>query len=358
MRSSARIVGTAAAGVVWLSACGARSYLPVDEMDAQPASPTTCKGVDVPIAPRVPNLYFVLDISGSMALDNKWANVRSAVASVIADLGTNARFGAAVFPAPGAGSCAAGVEVMPLRAGDDLGVTQSAFLSATALTPTGGTPTAATFRALFPEISAFPGVSFVVLATDGGPNCNPGIATCSIDECTRDTDSPNQCRRDGGPLINCCAPPFDGIGCLDVDATSQAVSDLRASGVQTFVMGIPGSAPYGPGLDRLAVSGGTARASEPLYYRVDSADTDALKSALVEIADRSVKSCTVALERSPKDQGMLNVYVDGAVVPSQGGAGWSSEGQKVTLTGSACQSVQRNGPAPTLRVVEGCPTVY
>ena len=42
--------------------------------------------------------------------------------------------------------------------------------------------TAATRSALLPKLSALPGKVIVVLATDGGPNCNPD-AMCDIGEC-------------------------------------------------------------------------------------------------------------------------------------------------------------------------------
>jgi hypothetical protein len=284
--------------------------------------------------------------------------VRGAASSLIRGLGPNARFGATVFPAPGPDQCAAGIEVMPLRLGDTQGATANAFATATALTPNGGTPTAATFRSLVPKFRNLSGISFAILATDGGPNCNSSFVSCSLDQCTRNIDSLSQrCLPDTAP--NCCDPAQMGsaTGCLDGDATSQAVSDLRAIGVPTYVMGIPGSSPYGPTLDQLAIAGGTARAGQPRYYAVNSADEAALASAFQEIATQAMKSCVLKLGQAIADPKKVNVYIDGMIVPS--GGGWTLNGQTVTLEGAACASLQNDqgNAGPPVRVVEGCPTV-
>ncbi|HZU82825.1 MAG TPA: vWA domain-containing protein [Polyangiaceae bacterium] len=366
-----------------LPACGARTGLPVGQPDADAAPPpvdasnvvdaTACTGTSVPVAPNVPNLYFVLDTSRSMAEavatsagqtgQSKWVNVRAAVANLIFDLGPSAQFGATVFPAPAVpDQCAPGVQVMALRPGDAFGATRDAFLAATAaLTPNGGTPTAATFVALEPMLANPDSPTYVILATDGGPNCDrsPNIS-CTIDQCTNNIDGVGPCTPTGP--MNCCTRAAAGpVGCLDTTATANAIGALHTAGVKTYVMGIPGSAPYASVLDQMALAGGTARAAEPLYYRVDTADTAALGSTFAQIAAEAMKSCVLTLERAPRDPGALNVYVDGAVVPSDGANGWSVQGRKVTLEGASCASIQGGmgaAGAPTVRVLEGCPTVH
>jgi len=334
----------------YATACGARSWLPSDPRSEDGGA---CLGTDVPIVPNVPNLYFVLDVSGSMLDNGKWPNVRSAVAGLVHTIGPNANFGVTVFPEPGGPECTAGIEVMPLRPGDWTGATEAAFDAATALTPNGGTPTAATFHALVHKLGALPGLTFVILATDGGPNCDASIAPCALDQCTTNIDGANpQCMMSGTP--NCCTG--NPQGCLDGDATAEAVSDLRTAGVQTYVMGIPGSAPYADVLDQLATAGGTTRPSEPLYYQVNSSDTSALSDAFAQIADAAMKSCTLLLEKNPGDPGMVNVAVNGAVVPSDGPDGWTLHGQTVTLSGATCGAFEGAASLP-VRVFQGCPTV-
>lgn len=352
MARLSRLAGALALGGTLSIACGARTWLPSDAIDTGDGA--SCQGKDVPLEPNVPNLYFVLDVSGSMLEDNKWDNVRMAARLLVQQLGASAKFGVTVFPAPGTSECTAGVEVMPLRLGDSNGTTETAFINATAITPAGGTPTAATFRALVPKLRDLPGVTFVILATDGGPNCDASLGQCSADQCTNNIDLANMCST-AGP--NCCAAPQgDVLGCLDGTATAAAVSALHDAGVQTYVMGIPGSAPYTAVLDAVAMAGGTARSSEPLYYQVDSPDTTALGAAFGQIAADAMKSCTLLLGRAPSDPNKVNVAVDGTLLPSDGPNGWAIHGQTVTLSGAACGAV-RGDTAPTVHVLDGCPTV-
>jgi hypothetical protein len=350
-------VALVAAGIV---ACGARTGLTVPVADTDAGLPpgsdaATCKGTEIPLDVNAPNLYFVLDASGSMQEQSKWTNVQAVVAQLITQLGPRARFGAAIFPAPLTNECTTGVEVMPVQLGDSQGATAKTFMAATSITPVGGTPTAATIEALLPELSAFPQATFAILATDGGPNCDAALA-CSADQCTSNMDGAQGCPAGGPP--NCCDPATGtgGLGCLDGARTAQAVSDLRAAGVETFVLGIPGSAPYAAVLDQLATAGGTARPSEPLYYRVDTADTNALGAAFAQIAAQITASCTFILKHAAQQAGDVNVYVGGTLIPRDGPDGWSLSGRRLTLEGATCASLE-NGNSLSVRVVEGCPTV-
>lgn len=339
-----------------LVACGARTGLPVPaEADAGASDAASCTGKEIPVEVNAPNLYFVLDVSGSMQEMNKWANVRSVVSNLITELGPRASFGATVFPAPGADVCAVGAQVMPLQLGDSQGTAASAFLASTDLMPNGGTPTAPTLEALVPELSGQTQATFAILATDGGPNCDPALS-CNADACTSNMDGVMGCPPGGPP--NCCDPTsgVGGIGCLDGARAAKAVSDLRAAGVETFVIGIPGSAPYAAVLDALAQAGGTARPTAPHYYAVDTADTNALDAVLAQIAAQVTASCTFHLTRTPADPGQVNVYVGGALVPRSGPDGWSLQGTTVALEGATCNALE-TGKAISVRVVEGCPTV-
>jgi von Willebrand factor type A domain len=351
-----------------LAACGARSALPVPGPDSADAA--ACEGAEITVLPNVPNLYFVLDASGSMLQDSKWLNVRSVVASLIDRLGASARFGATAFPAPGPDTCAAGTERMPLTLGDTQGAVARAFLLATALTPQGGTPTATTFQSLLPKFQNTFGITTFILATDGGPNCGDPATTlaacqagecCPLAQCTSNTDGVTNsagmqtCFPDRPP--NCCATGAGG--CLDGTAAAEAIGALRAIGIQTYVMGIPGSAPYGDVLDAMAVAGGTARTGEPRYYAVGSSDADALAASLGQIAEEAMKSCTFLLASAPVDDTKVNVYLDGTIVPSDGPNGWVQQGARVTLEGGSCSVIQADAAAPpTVRVTGGCPTVH
>ncbi len=112
-----------------------------------------CACVDQPLLVDPPNLYFVLDRSGSMAEMNKWINVQLALEKLTTSLGPRARVGAAVFPSPfpsaNGNGCAPGGEVFAPRAGDapagTEGPTEAALITVLGrISAAGGTPMAAT----------------------------------------------------------------------------------------------------------------------------------------------------------------------------------------------------------------------
>jgi hypothetical protein len=341
-------------------ACGARTGLLVPTTDAGDAGTTieedaSCTQSPVPVDPNVPNLYFVLDVSTSMNDGDKWTNMRTVVGNLIAQLGPTARFGAAVFPHQGtADVCATGIQVMSLTRGDTLGLTENTFLKVTNFEPLGGTPTAATIRALTPELRSFRGPTFVILATDGGPNCDAALS-CDITQCTSNIDGVPGCPTTGP---SCCDPSrAGGQACLDGDGTVQAVAQLASFGVQTYVLGIPGSAPYASVLDAVATAGGTARTMEPLYYDAESADPKVLSHVLADIAASAMASCAFTLADLPVDPNKVNVSVGGSIVPQAGPDGWSLAGTQLTLRGASCQAAQSQASASPLSVTQGCPTV-
>jgi hypothetical protein len=341
-------------------ACGARTGLPTGA--------AACTGVPVGLVRQVPNLYFVLDRSGSMleltspgATTTKWSVVQGDIADLIATLGDDARFGAAWFPAwfpegTGFDPCAAGDEILAPRLGDGQrstvpGSTAAAFLAATDETPYGGTPTAATFLALTPELAGLEGHTFAILATDGGPNCNRSL-TCGIGQCTLNIDG--KCEPPDGTSPNCCSAGEDGSeSCLDGARTVAAVRALAAAGVPTFVIGVPGSEAYATILDQVAVAGGTARASEPFYYPVNTASSSSLVDALASIAARIAASCRLELVHATTP-GDTNVIVEGRIVPASGPDGWTLSGGVVTLLGATCDTVRAEGQKVV--VTEGCAT--
>jgi hypothetical protein len=362
------------------AACGARTGLPVGQ--ELPLGPDGCQETGLPLVPRTPNIYFILDRSGSMSEMNKWVIVREDIAGMITSLGTHANFGAAEFPTVIDGTsqdlsaaqmiaqdCEVGTQVMPPRLGDGLssaqaGSTAAAFLAATVAPPFGGTPTAATFLALTPELASLPGYTFAILATDGGPNCNlaPGL-TCSVADCTADLDGltfeidrmPVKC----AAPVNCCAVPEPGFpdgstfDCLDQDRTVDAVAMLKSKGVPTYAIGLPSSEVYAATLDAIATAGGTGH-----YYPVQTvngqADSIGLANALALITMSITESCNLTLEQRPSDPDQINVVLEGNIVPQSGANGWTLDGKIVTLFGEACGELQ--APGVNAAVTSGCPT--
>lgn len=299
----------------------------------------------------IPDIYFVLDHSGSMADYNKWGTMQNVVAHVVNELGSTARFEATIFPAPDS-ACNPGVEVLPLQLGDRNGVLAAQLLQVTNTAPLGGTPTAMTLGSVLASLPAVSGRRYVILATDGGANCNAAL-TCSQNTCTDNLDGTlPQCQPYLPP--NCCAQPYgDGRSCLDATATEAAVAALAAAGIPTYVVGIEGSAPYEAMLNLLAEKGGTARATAPYYYRVDSTDESALEMALAEIAARITASCTVQLTFAPDDLSSLVVQEGGVTIPQDPTNGWTLSGSTLSLHGTACDNLL-SGEALGLTVAEGC----
>jgi hypothetical protein len=321
-----------------------------------------CACTELSFLSDVPNLYLVLDRSGSMADNNKWTTVRVVVAQMMKSLGPRANFGIAMFPTSSTtDSCVAGKQVMSVRQGDSpagtQGPTTSLMLAVTSVAPEGGTPTAATLDALLPTLKSLPGRTFVILATDGGPNCN-SAATCTAATCIDNIEALQGCPPNGVP--NCCDPAINpGYGpldCLDEQPTIDAVKAIAQAGMPTYVVGVPGSAPYASLLDSLATAGGTARTTEPFYYRVDSTDQSAFQDALAQIAAKITASCTLTLATPPPDPTHVNVYFDNQAVPADPVNGWVLDGSTVTLVGSACDQVM-SGAVLNVRVVAGCPTL-
>jgi hypothetical protein len=323
------------------------------------------------ISQRPTSLYLVLDRSGSMldrqdSADSKWEAIRIALfhakTGVLRALGARVSVGLAVFPSGNDGACSAGREIVPPATGSPAlydRLSQILLLEQ----PAGATPTAATLVALAPKIAALPRPAFVLLATDGAPNC--GAGPCALDRCVYNIE--------GAPLgdgrvcdgsINCCDPSRveGGMGwgaCIDGDATRAAVSQLAAAGVPTFVFGAPGVGPYATELDALAVAGGTAReapAGAPRYYAVRSSDHEEFRDALAAIAAKVLDSCLVTLDDPPKDPGVTNVLLDGDLVAQDERDGWvwTPDGA-IELRGASCTRI-KTGVA-RVQVAVGCRTV-
>jgi hypothetical protein len=143
----------------------------------------------------------------------------------------------------------------------------------------------------------------VILATDGGPNCN-SRATCDASKCIPNIEE--QCP---STFTNCCTPALFGVeACLDEEPTRDAVAAIYEHQIPTYVIGIPGSSPYSALLDQLALAGGTARPMHPAYY--DVAHLDELDGILAAIGAKVVLSCHLTLDSAPPNRGLVNVYLD------------------------------------------------
>jgi hypothetical protein len=308
-----------------------------------------------------PNIYFVLDKSGSMAelegSESRYAIVRDAAKDFILGLGPLINIGAAVFPGGDVESdpCAAGEQVMEVTPGDPFddgkqGPTTISFLGATKGTPLGGTPVSATLEGLESQLGGLTGETIVMLLTDGGPNCN-GTLLCDVDSCMPNLEGTCE------PTENCCAPDHPQGGpllCLDEQRTVDAVGALAALGLEVYVIGITGSEFYEDVLDAMAVAAGTAQqGAETLYYRVD--DLGTLSQVFADIAADAI-SCELPLADPPEEQGFTNVYFDCEVVTYDPASGWDwLDESTVRLNGAACAKL-KSGQVNEVKIATGCPT--
>lgn len=320
---------------------------------------SSCDCIDVPLFTNPPNMYFVIDHSGSMAEGEKWNAVRTVVAKIVRGLGPRANYGATVFPGFAQAACSQPVEVLPISPGDPLGQgdgpTTTKLLAATDSPPFGGTPTAEGLKLALAKLRFAKGKSFVVLLTDGGPNCNSGTP-CTFDKCMPNIEGVPGCPP-GGPT-NCCeSPNGSNESCLDGAATQSAVTSLAGAGFPVYVVGIPGSVKYAALLDQLAVAGGTAQATAGAkYFQINSSNDSEILGVLKRISAQIIATCDFELKEPPLAPENVNVYLDDVILPADPANGWKIDGKKVTLLGSACSRLLA-GDILSVRIIAGCPTV-
>lgn len=303
-----------------------------------------------PIVTDPPNVYFVLDSSGSMAEHvsggTRYSVVQGAAAKIVKKLALLIKAGATTFPSDA--SCGAGDEVFALAFNQP-----AQFASAIKnVVPIGGTPTAATLEALLPKLTALPGKTIVVLATDGGPNCNADAA-CDISGCMPNIEGcSNECCQLG---INCCKPGGSAGPemCVDHDPVVAAVGALAAAGIRVFVIGIPGSQTYGGVLADMALAGGAALTTYPFYYKVDDLTTI---HAVLAAAAGSAIPCEFTVAEAPMVPSLTNVYFDQQVVLQGAVDGWTwVSPTQIVLHGAACTKLH-SGAVGQVQIVSGCPT--
>jgi hypothetical protein len=332
-----------------------------------------CGNLILPVVTERPNLYFVLDRSGSMADSfsrspySKYVSSQIAIHDVLLSLGHRVAYGAAVFPAFASDAmCGAGEEVFATRAGDPLSYAEAGeegpVLEAltkllAAYAPVGNTPTSITLNALYGVLTGLAGKTRVILFTDGAPNCNEE-ATCEAESCTANIEQwwlPDGSACSGE--FNCCAPNeyYGPASCVDTEASVTAIERLKSAKISTYVVGLPGRDYYAEVLSAMANAGGTARSGEYAYYRVE--DSDELTAALRSIAVNVAISCTIDLKEPPPDWNQVNVYFDRTVVANDAKNGWKRvDEDTIELVGDSCDELL-SGEVFEAQIVAGCKTV-
>jgi hypothetical protein len=325
-----------------------------DDAAPQPDGDPICEELDLPVIRVTPKVLIVLDRSNSMLTSGHWNPVREALIDLTARLEKRLAFGLMVFPEfEGSHACTRSSESCssprePTIRCEPRNASKIERLLEE-LDTCGGTPTAPTLDAAlgaFLEIDspirvpeAQSAGSYVLLATDGAPNCN--------DELDGET-----CRCTGTPAG--CAEL--ALNCLDAERTYGAIDRLADLDIQIFVLGILVSR-WRDVLDEMARRGGTGQASmaeahDEIYERFD------------EIT-RDLTTCEVAF-RDPgpvADPTLVNFYINGRRVPlSDGdmcgwGWRWSDEShRRVTFCGPYCELL-RDGLVDEVIATFGCPSL-
>jgi hypothetical protein len=322
-------------------------------------------------------VMLVVDKSGSMldpietgSSTSRLDEMKSAMGGFLTNNGEIARMGLAVFPdaTDSASQCKAGRTVQGITTSDD--VTSELQSAASQINGTiqqigqtggmparGGTPTAATLRAIAedPLLQADDSrQDIVLLLTDGLPNCNSAL---DPQTCTCTTGS------------SCSAS-----SCLDDVASVNAVNDLRSKGIQTMVIGFGADTGGGLAVDTLnamAMAGGMARSCSRGCSTGESCDTTtntcatkfyqaanaaALTAVLQEFSSilGTPEPCKYTFADSkPEDPSFVVVYVDDQKVsPSADTWNYAEiDGiPTVTFTGDICTRLENATEAQPVTV--------
>jgi len=352
--------------------------------DFEPVAPVTLEQTTITLTvkatPLKPNLMLVIDRSGSMGLPfdatgptcgacgqvgqppcddttcpTRWSTLSATMSPFLSANATVARMGVAFFPQlssatiadPTSGNpsnfCSATTSVdVPIVDSDDdaqlqtdaqavdfairkVGATASPLSGGLG----GGTPTgdSLTFIAQHANFGTTASrQSFLLLLTDGLPNCNPASGLDA-------TVNPAACDCTDGPTSSACSF-FPTLDCNDFNETARKTSDIRAAGIRTIVIGYGDV--FGPtaqnSLQQIALAGDFQRRcnadgsecnpsdtacfqeSNPnvcaeQFFRV--ASQDQLSGALKAVTSRLpvADPCVVELIPPPSDPQLLAVEV-------------------------------------------------
>lgn len=284
-----------------------------------------------------PDMLLVVDISGSMctplnplspSMTTKLSIMKDALISTVTEFDARINFGLMLYP--GSGACGPGNVDNPIAPRNasainaTVGALEDDFFRC-AFSNSGATPTHTSLdaaRAYYGTIPVNDVGRYVLLATDGLPNCGPELP-------------------DGGTEET-------------VDETVAAIEALSADGISTYVIGFgSGFAGDAGALMRMATAGGTTRP-------FNAATAGELSAALDMIAAEVIPpSCTVELDGPPRDPMLFRVSFDGGMLiprnPSRT-SGWDYDPTTNTITfyGAECTAVQ-SGSVASVDVDFGCP---
>lgn len=127
------------------------------------------------------------------------------------------------------------------------------------------------------------------------------------------------------------------------------IKKLKDAGVYTYVVGIPGSAPYEAYLNQFAQAGGKTQQ----YYKVT--DVTQLADTFHSITIDLVTTCELATATAPQDPDNIAVLKDCNALPA-GSYHYDESKQSIIIDGDECDKIRNNG-AKQLDYVFGCTPV-
>jgi hypothetical protein len=391
-----------------MSLLGAAFATGCQTYDFEPVAPIalTSTTIEVTLAARTnpPNLMILVDTSGSMLepmdpshaacrsphggiclgancpaeCPTRWRALQGAMGSFLSSHGHVARFGLATYPGPQlvlGERCGATQQLtLDLPTSDNADVLQAHALAVNeelqrisesgADRPTGGTPTSSSlhFLGALPQLRTDTRADFVLLLTDGLPNCN---------EHNPSSGSMPQCRCTVGP--GACSGSIERLGCLDQDGSVAAVQELLAQDIQTIVIGFGAETASGDGpvvLNAMAEAGGFPRKCQQgagcgpgdsceaatgfcqrRYYQ--ASNQEELAATLLQISSL-VKSDPCLLEvplgQLPEDVGMLVLFVNGERTPPGANTWRLKPGVGLEMLGDLCRRAERSTPSNPVKI--------
>ncbi len=283
---------------------------------AECLAPRCMMGEVEDLLPEVGEITLIADRSGSMDLRvpdgaTRWGALRSAVNIVLPRIEDAFDIGLELFPA--VGPCSVPDEGMTLPA--SRGNARLIPDLMTRIGPDGNTPTRAAIDGARGFFSRHPTPvrRFVLLATDGEPNC-------------------------GGP----------------VGQVVSSITALRGEGIDTFVLGIPGPR---DSLNQMAVAGGRARTGGTAFYE---ATTTAQLTTAIRAITSATNTCEYPVPSSllpVADVSRFRVLFNGSPVAADATNGWSftdAARSRIRLNGTSCTTL-RSGTVTSVVATYNCP---
>lgn len=351
--------------VALLGGCGARTGLRLPDGAPLPDAAEVGGARDVPLPPRcIPGRFtlaqrgadvlLVIDRSGSMGQrlgpgrsgPSKWSLLRDALAATLPAFQERIRVGALFFPQEGADARVAACELPNIPSVDidpSTGTAARVIGVLDATEPGGSTPTAAALLRAYTWFVRNPDrarARYLVLATDGGPNCNAALDPASC-----------VCVAGGVPFggANTCRRDRDGQRCLDRARTVSEIAQLAdnpVAAIPTFVIGLADASDpdYPAALTAMAIAGRrpfVSASGVPTYYNVERPED--LTRAFTTVQD-TVSRCAFVTPSRPEETGSIAIEAGGAAVAldptHRDGWDWSDRAfGEITFFGAACERV-------------------